>query len=148
MTEVSSTISNYCVCFIDILGQRHALKDQGLLPAFSTDEERAAFLDIAKKCIGPIVALQDQAETMVRAAVDPRESEFRTKLQEEHRAIWDEMQKTRVTKQHWSDGLVSFVSLGDREIKCPMNAVYSLFVLAGSLCLIGLASQRAHFEAQ
>jgi len=35
-----------------------------------------------------------------------------------------------------------FSCLGDEEIKCPVNAVYRMFVLAGSLCYIGLASKR------
>jgi len=50
------------------------------------------------------------------------------------------MLRGRVTTQRWSDGLVSFVSLGDPDIKCPLNGVFNIFATAGSLCFMGLAS--------
>jgi hypothetical protein len=134
---------NYCLSFIDILGQRKALEGQGLLPQFRSDDERKAFLQTIKNTIGAIRTLQKQSDTMIRAIVKPRKnSAFRKSLSPELQAEWDEMQRTRVTTQRWSDGIVHFVSLGDNEIKCAMNGVFSVIVTAGSLCLMGLALHR------
>ena len=52
------------------------------------------------------------------------------------------MQRTRVSTQRWSDGIVHFISLGDKEIKCPMNGVFTILDTAGGLCLMGLALHR------
>jgi hypothetical protein len=49
---------------------------------------------------------------------------------------------TKVKTQRWSDGLVSFASLADTDVKCHVNSIYELFGHAGSLCLIGLCNRR------
>ncbi|WP_372696570.1 hypothetical protein, partial [Immundisolibacter sp.] len=41
-----------------------------------------------------------------------------------------------------SDGIVSFVCLGDEVVKCKMNGVFGVLGLAGTLCLAGLATGR------
>lgn len=134
---------NYCVSFIDLLGQRAALQGQGLLPPFETEDERKKLHAVLKESIGSIIGLQSQAEGMLKEILNPNpESPLRAALPPELHDLWDEMKCTRVTTQRWSDGLMSFVSLGDREMKCRMNGVFGLFCLAGTLCLFGLASQR------
>lgn len=134
---------NYCVSFIDLLGQRAALQGQGLLPSFESDDERKKLNAVLKESIGSIIKLQNQAEDMLQGILQPNpESPFRAALPPEQHTLWDEMQLTRVTTQRWSDGLMSFVSLGDKEMKCRMNGVFGLFCLAGTLCFLGLATQR------
>jgi hypothetical protein len=134
---------NYCLAFIDLLGQREAVRDQELLPILKTDEEEQAFRAVIRNSIGAIIRLQHDAEIMVKAAINPRtDSPLRAKLSESEKTAWDEMSATRLTTQRWSDGLVSFVSLGDHEIRCVMNGVFAIFCLAGSLCLMGLANKR------
>jgi len=132
---------NYCACFIDLLGQRDALRGQSLLHLISRDGDRAKFVEAVKPIIGPILALQKRTNQMVQTIVQPRpESPKRADLPPELHAEWDAMQQTRITNQFWSDGLVAFVSLGDREVKCPMNGIFGLFGVVGSECLIGLGS--------
>lgn len=131
---------NYCISFIDLLGQRDALKDQGLLPSFGSETERDQFFQTIRDSIGSISALQDRSDAMMEASA--RQSPFCDSLSLEHQCVWDEMLKTKVSNQTWSDGLVSFVSLGNQEIKCPMNGIYNIIAHAGSLCFIGLASKR------
>lgn len=131
---------NYCISFIDLLGQRNALKGEGLLPVFKTEEDHQRFLGTLKESIGAILKLQERAETMLREGQQhSAESPFRLSLSPENQALWDEMLRTRVTSQRWSDGLVSFVCLGDQDIKCPLNGIFNIFGSAGSLCLMGLA---------
>lgn len=133
---------NYCVTFIDLLGQRAALRGQGLLPPFQTEEERSSLNETLRKSVGAIIKLQKQAEEMLEPLLRPRhDSHYRAALAPELHGLWDEMKATRLKTQRWSDGLVSFAFLGDKDIKCRMNGVFSLFGLAGTLCLMGLATK-------
>lgn len=133
---------NYCVSFIDLLGQRDALRGQGLLPPFESEEERKKFNGILRDSIGAIIKLQERAENMLAGVLKPNpDSPLRAALPLEQHATWDEMQLTRVKTQRWSDGLVSFICLGDTDIKCRMNGIFSIFGLAGALCLLGLATR-------
>lgn len=133
---------NYCVSFIDLLGQRKALEGQGLLPPFETDAERIQLNTTLRQSVGAIIKLQSQAEEMLQPLLSPRlDSPFRAALPPEQHAIWDEMHFTRINTQRWSDGLVSFLCLGDKDVKCRMNGVFVLFGLAGTLCLLGLATR-------
>ncbi len=130
---------NYCVSFIDLLGQRDAVRNQGLLPVFETDEQKRQFYSALKDSIGSIRELQTQAETMVPHLTERRrDSPIRAQLSPEEQATWDQMQLTRITTQRWSDGLVSFVCLGDQKVKCPVNGIYGLIGLAGTYALLGL----------
>lgn len=131
---------NYCVSFIDLLGQRQALQGQALLPVTESVEQRAEFSRTVIDTVGAIYRLQDSADQMIRAVLTTRKkSPFRAELPQELRAEWDEMQHTRVTEQRWSDGLVHFASLNEGEMRCPINAIFSIFGTVGSLCFLGLA---------
>ncbi|MBI2728237.1 MAG: hypothetical protein HYX42_18515 [Polaromonas sp.] len=138
----SLNVGNYCVSFVDLLGQRAALRGQSLLPPSNSEEEKKKLHATLRNSIGSIASLQERAETMLRASAPNPKSKLRASLSIEDQSIWDEMQKTKVTTQRWSDGLVSFACLGDEEIKCHLNNVYGLFTLAGSLCFMGLASKQ------
>lgn len=133
---------NYCVCFIDLLGQLEAMHRQGLLPQFQSDDEKNAFNEILKRTIKPIHDLQKQSAHFMDAVTKNRiGSPLRANLPPSLQNEWDEMQRTVIKSQRWSDGLVQFVCLGDTSIKCPMNGIFSIFGTAGILCLIGLADR-------
>lgn len=137
------TAFNYCLSFIDLLGQREAVRGQGLLPALKSEAEERAFRAVIRDSVGAIIRLQRDAEAMMPGITEGLpDSPFRAQLSKEDQAIWDQMQFTRLTTQRWSDGLVSFVCLGDQQVKCPMNGVFGVFALGGSLCFLGLATQR------
>ena len=68
--------------------------------------------------------------------------EFKNLLPPEYHEIYDNLNKTQMKHQRWSDGLVFFSSLGDPNIKCLMNGVYYIFSFTGSMCFLGLAKQR------
>lgn len=134
-------VGNYCVCFIDLLGQRDALKGQTLLPPFASDEERVSLHQLLRNSVGAIIRLQAQAQKLLDGILSANsDSPLRAQLSPEDQVVWDEMQTTHVKMQRWSDGLMPFVCLGDSEIKCHVNGIFSIFGLAGSLCLIGLAT--------
>lgn len=134
---------NYCLGFIDLLGQRDAVRGQNLLPTLVTEEDKEAFQATIRDSIVAIRGLQTQAETMLGGLIDGSiDSTFRERLSEKEQPIWDEMQRTKIIRQRWSDGLAIFVCLGDQEVKCHMNGIFGIFALCGSLCYLGLATHR------
>ena len=111
---------NYRVSFIDLLGQRDAMRGQGLLRPFASEDERKAFDDILRNSIGAIIKLQDRAENILAPILKQNlDSSLRATLPPEKQAIWDDMLRTRIETQRWSDGLMSFVCLGRYRHKMP-----------------------------
>lgn len=141
MNTNSWAIYNYCTAFIDLLGQQNEYKTEGLLPQFASENDRKEFLMKVKRSIGSIFDLQQNAENMLKAVLSPKSSLKKTLSPELHES-YDQIRKTRVNRQRWSDGLIFFTSLGESDIKCPMNAVFYLFGLAASLCFLGLAKRQ------
>ena len=136
-------VHNYCVSFIDLLGQRDAMRNQGLLIPAESEDQLKKFNEVLRNSIGAIIKLQERAESMLAPVLSQNfQSPRRAALPPEQREIWDEMNLTRIQTQRWSDGLVSFVCLGDTDVKCRMNGVFGIFGLAGTLCLLGLATGR------
>lgn len=140
--EYQLDVANYAVAFIDLLGQRVALRGQGLLAEPKTAQDHEQLLRTLRASVGSISALQRHAEDLIEASAPRPDSPLRAKLPPDKHSAWDELQKLKLTTQRWSDGLMLFSSLGDRSVKCHMNSVYRLFVLTAALCFIGLASKR------
>lgn len=127
---------NYCVCFIDLLGQQEALRGHGAIHDFATRDD---FVKAAKTVIAPIVTLQKRTKEMVQRIVEGQPSStYRATLTPALRAEWDELQKTQLSTQYWSDGLVSFVTLAPESVRCPINGVFASFGMAGNELLMGL----------
>jgi hypothetical protein len=133
---------NYCACFIDILGQRHALRDQGILPIITTAEERLRFIkEVLANTIRPITRLQTQANQFVDGFIKPVNSPTRQTLPPELREEWDKIQGHELHLQYWSDGLVAFACLGNKEVPFQINSAFALLGMAGSLCFSNLSYQ-------
>jgi hypothetical protein len=143
MAESIMKVANYCVSFVDLLGQRNALAGQGLVPPGLSGAEFDCFMETVKDSVGAIRSLQNQAEEMLnRKQAKSNKSSLRAGLNADEQTIFDEYMHSRTMKQHWSDGLVSFVCLGGDENKCVLKDVFNIFALSGALCLIGLAIKR------
>ena len=136
--EENLQITNYCACFIDLLGQKDALNGQSIMPEINTQIEKDDFLAIVRKSVGAIERLQIQAQKLRqnKGATIPEQ------LTAQEKALFIEMEKVVAKQQRWSDGLVYFSSLETEHNKCPMNAVMEIFILSGSLCFLGLANQQ------
>ena len=131
--------ANYAVCYIDLLGQREALKDQHLLPHDIDDPAvKEHLVKIVRASIGSIVKLQEMATNFV-GGLDNFSSGNRELLPEDKRELFDRLKKAKVKTQRWSDGLMLYASFGDPDIECPVNNIYQLFVQAGALCILALA---------
>ena len=134
-------IANYCVSFIDLLGQRLEYKDQSTLPKFNSAEEREQFLEKLRNTIGAIDELQRDSDSFLNTALS-HQSPLREQLQPDLKPLYDEMREVHFKRQRWSDGLVYFISLADGNVKCSMVGVYFLLIATGSLCFFGLAKKR------
>jgi hypothetical protein len=131
------TVANYCVCFIDLLGQRQAMSGQGLLPAHATQEEYGELVKLVKGTVGKIYGIHKDATAMLarmNKASDPP-----AELNEAERDVWLQFQIDGTVVQRWSDGLMAFASLGGPDGHPVIHNVYSLLCLAGAMCLLGLA---------
>nr|WP_316641752.1 hypothetical protein [uncultured Roseateles sp.] len=135
-------IGNYCVSFVDLLGQRDALRGQGLLVEPTSAEERERLHATLRASIGSIAKLQKRAEDLLASSKPKIDSARRAELTPAEQEQWDAMLRSNVTTQRWSDGLMSFACLGDTAVKCHLNNVFALFGLAGSLCFMGLAAKQ------
>lgn len=133
-------VSNYCACFIDLLGQRDTLNGQSVMPEVTTEKEKNDFLNIVNQSVGAIERLQQQAQSFRQG----KKGAFsvRNQLNDEEKKLYDEMKNRVAKQQRWSDGLVYYSSLDTEFNKCPMNAVMEIFMLAGTLCFLGLAHKQ------
>jgi hypothetical protein len=133
------TIANFAVCFIDLLGQREAMKDQGLLPDQGPDAQRAELIRLVKNSVGKISSVHRHAEAMLGAIGEKREPP--EPIDERYRQAWDDLHGQNICTQRWSDGLMVFTRLGGTRLTEQINGLYSQFCLAGAMCLVGLAGR-------
>lgn len=130
---------NYCVCFIDLLGQQRALNGQGLLPIITSEEERQAFIQVVRRTIRPIMRLQQHSSMLIREITKKRASPLRDSLPPVLQREYDKINRQDVRLQYWSDGLVAFSGLGNKGAATQVNGCFALLAVAGSLCLWGLS---------
>ncbi len=137
MKEKSKKISNYCACFIDLLGQRDLYKGEGLVPIFKNETERKAFSEKYHKTVGVIITLQRDAEKFVNSLY--KTQKLIGSIPKNQRALFNEMRYCKPKQQRWSDGLLYFISLNPSENKHPIIAIFVVLSLSGFLSYFGLA---------
>ncbi len=135
-----NNVFNYCASFIDLLGQRDALKGQNILPDVRNEDIKKEFMTVVKNSVGVIIKLQKQADNFRQSYSKPFPT--RDLLNEEEKLLYDKMKAQKPKQQRWSDGLVFFSPLGGENNHCPMNAIFEIFGLSGVLCFIGLANSK------
>lgn len=132
--------ANYCVSFIDLLGQRLEFQNEGLLPKYESEEEKKKFNDKVRNTIGRIYELQRASDGFLKGALEYKDPSIE-QLQPNLKSIYDKIKEIRLKQQRWSDGIVHFVSLMEGDVKCPMGGVYTVMLSAGGLCFLGLAAK-------
>lgn len=120
------------------------MRDQQLLPTPDcSDEYKQDFRFTLKTHIGGIRRLQEDAEIFLKPFLKRNiNSPFRKRLSKQERREWDELQRSKIQRQRWSDGLVIFSSLVEEEIRCPMNAIFGIFASCGNFCLLSLGRRQ------
>lgn len=133
-------IVNYCVSFIDLLGQRLEYKNEGLLPKYESTEEKEKFKIKVQNTIGKIDFLQLSADIFLNGVLNYKSPE-REMLSPDRKAIYDKIKEVRLNRQRWSDGLVYFISLEEGKVQCPIQGVYIQLITNCYLCFFGLANR-------
>jgi len=90
------------------------------------------------------VADRSDADDLVSAMLTRPDSPFRLALDEEQRAIWDQVSRKQIQiqTQYWSDGLIRFACLGGDNVPSSVNSIYEIINFSGVLCFLGLAQHR------
>lgn len=131
---------NYCVGFVDLLGQRAALRNQHLVVPSADDPKHADFIKAIRSSVGAIIKLQEDARVFLeQSGRSFRPPQFDS---DEKQAAYEAMRRTHRKEQWWSDGILLYASLAEADGPCPMNGVYEVIVTLGCLCLLGLAQRR------
>lgn len=130
---------NYLVAFVDLLGQRNALRGQGVLPPLSTPEEVAAFKKIATESIGAIAGLQRQARNLIEGYNSASLHHLKEHLPQQVHGFLDDIDSCQLIQQRWSDGLVYYYCMRDSNTVRDLAAYYAMITRVGSLLLLGLA---------
>lgn len=125
--------SYYAVAFIDLLGQREAMRDLDRLP--ETKAEEAKFIAALKNSAGVV----DDLNRSLRQFLDAAEEEHRQSYPEPLREVLAEMTAWELKHQRFSDGLVIFASLANKDRTCPVVGVGQMLLAAASLMLMSLA---------
>ena len=133
-------IANYCVSFIDILGQRSEYKNEGLLRKYESTEDKEKFEIKVQNTIGKIDYLQRTADNFVNRVLNYKSPE-REMLSPDRKDIYDKLKEVHLNRQRWSDGLVYFISLEEGDVKCPVNGVHIQLITTCFLCFFGLANK-------
>src|SRR5690554_7041359 len=81
MSSDSLIVSNYCACFIDLLGQKDALKGQSVMPDLNDEKKKTEFQSMVMKSVGAITRLQHHADFFRRASDEARSEEHTSELQ-------------------------------------------------------------------
>lgn len=131
---------NYCVGFVDLLGQRTALRNQHLVVPSADDPKHSDFIRAIRSSVGAIVKLQEDACAFLEQS--GRSFQPPPLDSEEKRAAYEAMRRTHRKEQWWSDGILLYSSLAEDDGLCPINGVYEIVVTLGCLCLLGLAQHR------
>lgn len=127
-------ISYYVVAFVDLLGQKEALKGVDRLP--KNEDEKAAFVAALKKSAGIVTDLNQSLKSFLEGA---SRTSMNQDVPKPLRDMVEQMTKWKLKHQRFSDGLVLYASLNNEEHACPVVGVGTLLLLCSSLMLLSLA---------
>ena len=97
----------YLVAYLDVLGQRQALRGLTRLPR--TTEEQDATRDILRRTAGVVVTLRDSFLTYFRIFTEP--PLLASQVPAEHRSAFESLTRTKAIVRGFSDSIVITVPL-------------------------------------
>lgn len=132
MANTEVQLHNYCAMFIDLLGQKNAMRGQTILSEFdSLPEEEKNRLQQA--IIQPLLDLRQSCEFFFK-----RQEIHIDMGNEKANALLDEMVNRTPSIVRWSDGMFLHFSLAE-QIGFNSVLILRLLQVGGYLCLSGLA---------
>lgn len=130
---------NYLVVFVDLLGQREALRKITGIP--TTEPEKQQFIETAKESIGKVIQIRDTFKRYYDSANEYAHDE--KLVPPEHRAEFlAALKKAPASYYGISDAMVVAVPLMSTDENCAaINGIHDAFV---ATCGIGLLSLSVH----
>ena len=127
----------HLVAFLDLLGQRDALRKLTALPNIENQEEVAAFKQKVGELYKPLYALQ----TFFRASIKPfmEGSVNETALPPSEREFLQQFRSTPIFYRHFSDSLIIHVPLRDDIGKFQCRAIYGVLAATAATFLSCMA---------
>ncbi|NOZ19615.1 MAG: hypothetical protein GXP25_00850 [Planctomycetes bacterium] len=126
----------WAVAFIDILGQKEAIRQIDFIPNQSDSEQMNVFQQGVKRVYGRVKAIHDIFENWKNVAESPASHDFG--LSQEQQKLLAQMTRSEIKYQRFSDGLTVFVSLREDGDYCAMSSVFSLLAACGAVMLCSL----------
>lgn len=128
-------LAYHCVLFVDVLGQREALRALKQLP--QTPEEREEVIHIIRETAGFLQGMRTSLQTFLDSYQG--ESDLAQTLPDENRQSLRKLTTSRVEYRYFSDSVLMSASLQDDGTDgCnPMNGVMTMLLAA---CFIHLAA--------
>jgi hypothetical protein len=117
--DKSPVASNFCVGFVDLLGQRQEFKGEGLLPVHCTPEEKQRFDEKLKRTIGHIKTL----DCLIDRTLKSTDLQMRKLVPEQNAGP-----PPKIQIQRWSDGLVLFINFAERSDKRLADGIFRMFL--------------------
>ena len=127
--------SNYCAAFLDLLGQRDAMRGQGLLLIDDTGEPNPSTKEAMRKSVQQILSFQTDTEVFLNVDYEPH---FPDELSADEKTTLLNIHTQKMKRQRWSDGLVLYASM---NAIAPMNAIYEVMYASTCLCFQQLAKK-------
>jgi hypothetical protein len=128
----------YVVAFVDLLGQRDEMKKFRGLPKNASGPDYDEFIQTVKTTIGRIYDIQKTCQEFFEAFSN---RPYRVNIPQEYKQMFENLGKTHIRYQHFSDGLVIFVPLKEDEVTSPLKSVYGLLSACAGMMLFGFAKK-------
>jgi hypothetical protein len=124
---------DYAVAFVDLLGQKNAMKQRHL------PEDQAEALKVIKNSVGKIIGTQKNFQRFFDSFT--LKDSFYSLLPPALQNDLPDMAPGELRWQCFSDGFVIYIPLGNGLVKSPASSIFGMLMAAGCHCLIGLAAK-------
>lgn len=124
---------DYVVAFIDLLGQKEAMKSRHL------PEDRNKAIETIRQSVGKILGAQEHFQIFLDAFTS--EKTLYSQLPWHMQEYLPDLGPAELKWQRFSDGFVIYAPLGAGLLRSPATSIFGILMAAGSHCLIGLAGR-------
>lgn len=126
------------MAFVDVLGQRHFLREMRGIPQKTDQKQMAEFVSLLKKTAGTVIALRDAFNNFFKQW--NKQHLDLNRLTSEQKNIFQKFQSNPLKSKTLSDSVVLFMSLRDDVNKVPMKGIYAALASLASTFLTMLAA--------
>ena len=126
----------YLVAYVDILNQGEALKQLKGVPA--TEDEKLEFIRVLKKTFGAVDMFRGIFEQYFIESQKERPAP--SFLSDEQRRIFDDLGKSEVKFQGFSDATIIYVPLQEKDGLVPINGVCDALTACASTFLLMMSA--------